>query len=171
MSLRVGALCVAAAHVDFGIREVGGNNLGPIIRRYAANAEPPMKEGIAWCALFVQFCSDLAARTLGIKNPLDRVKLEALVQSYYEEFRLDVIGPNVHPEPGDLVLFKFPRGGKPSETWNHIGFLAQPAKPASTIVVTIEGNTGDVDQRDGDGVYRKPRDTSRYPTCFIRWAA
>lgn len=169
--LRLATLGVALAHVDFGIHEVGGNNRGPMVRKYLANLDPPMAEGAPWCAAFVAYVSDVAARGLGIVNPLDRVKLEALVQSYYDEFRLDVIGPSVRPEPGDLVLFKFPRDGKPSETWNHIGFLAQPPKPGTTIAVTIEGNTGDVDQRDGDGVYRKPRDLAKHPSCIIRWAA
>jgi hypothetical protein len=165
VSLRATTLGVALAHVDFGIREDGGNNRGAMIRRYLGNLEPPMKEGAPWCAAFVQFCADVAARGRGVSNPLDAVKLEAFVQSYYDEFRVDVLGPRVLPEPGDLVLFKF----NGSERWNHIGLVSQP--PVGSVFITVEGNTGDVSQRDGDGVYKKPRDSSKYPTCFIRWAA
>ena len=65
------------------------------------------------------------------------------------------------------MLFKFDG----SQTWNHIGFVARPPKPGTTILWSVEGNTGDVSQRDGDGVYLKSRESSKYPTCFIRWAA
>lgn len=162
-------LGVALGHADVKVREEGGNNRGPRIKAYLANTEPPLAEGAPWCAAFAQYCSDVAARALGIPNPLDAVKLEALVQSYYDYFLLDVIGPAVRPEPGDLVLFKFPKDGKPSPTWNHIGIIARVG-PGTTLV-TVEGNTGDVNQRDGDGVYLKPRDTLKQPTCVIRWAA
>lgn len=165
MSLRDTTLGVALAHVDFGVREVSGNNRGPMIKRYLANCDPPIAEGAPWCAAFVQFCADVAAKGRGIPNPLDQVKLEAFVQNYYDVLKLYVIGPAVTPEPGDLVLFKFEK----SERWNHIGFVAQP--PVGSVFVSVEGNTGDVSQRDGDGVYKKPRDSSKYPTCFIRWAA
>ena len=165
------SLGVALAHADFKIREEGGNNRGPMIRKYLASLDPPMAEGAPWCAAFAAYCSDVAARALGIANPLDAVKLEALVQSYYDYFRLDVIGPAVKPEPGDLVLFKFGKDGKPSETWNHIGIIAQAPKPGLTIAWVVEGNTGDIDQRDGDGVYLKPRDLAKLTSCCIRWAA
>lgn len=167
--IRLVTLGVALGDADHKVREVGGNNAGPRVKAYLANA------GIAvaapWCAAAVQMWSDVAARALGVSNPLDAVKLEALVQSYYDQFALDVIGPTVRPEPGDLVLFKFPKDGKASPTWNHIGLIAQAPKPGTSIAICVEGNTGDVDQRDGDGVYLKPRDLAKLTNCVIRWAA
>ena len=56
-------------------------------------------------------------------------------------------------------------GGAP-RSWNHIGQVARVGP--GTVFVSIEGNTGDVSQRDGDGVYEKPRDSAKQPTCFIR---
>lgn len=165
--IRLVTLGIAVADADHRVREVGGNNRGPRIRQYLQSLDPPLSEGAPWCAAFVSYCSDLAARALGIANPLDRVKHEALVQSYYESFKADVLGPAVMPEPGDLVLFRF----EGSERWNHIGLVAQPPKPGSTLLWSCEGNTGDVSQRDGDGVYLKPRDIAKVPTAFIRWAA
>ncbi len=164
-------LGVALGDADHKVREEGGNNRGPRVRQYLKSLDPPMAEGAPWCAAFVAYCSDVAARALGVPNPLDQVKLEALVQSYYDYLVLDVIGPAVRPEPGDLVLFKFPKDGKPSATWNHIGIIAQPPKPGTSIAICVEGNTGDVDQRDGDGVYLKPRDLTKLTNCVIRWAA
>lgn len=168
--IRLVTLGVALADADHKVREEGGNNKGPRIRAYLASLDPQMAEGAPWCAAACQYWSDVAARALGVPNPLDAVKLEALVQSYYDHFRLDVIGPAVRPEPGDLVLFKFPKDGKASETWNHIGIIAQAPKSGVTIAWVCEGNTGDVDQRDGDGVYLKPRDLAKLTNCVIRWA-
>ena len=168
--IRLVTLGVALGHADVRVREEGGNNRGPAIKKYLASLDPPMAEGAPWCASAVQYWADVAARALGVKNPLDAVKLEALVQSYYDEFRLDVIGPAVRPEPGDLVLFKFPKDRKPSPTWNHIGLIAQAPKTGTSIGWVVEGNTGDIDQRDGDGVYLKPRDLEKLTSCCIRWA-
>lgn len=167
----------AAADADHRVREVGGNNFGPRIKQYLDSLDPPLKQGAPWCAAFVQYCSDRAAKVLGKPNPLDAVKHEALVQSYYDHFEKFVVPgeratkSGFYPEPGELVLFKFPVGGKPADRWNHIGIVAQYPSQGSPIFWCIEGNTGDVDQRDGDGVYLKPRDMSKYPTCFIRWGA
>lgn len=162
MSIRLVALGFAASEADHKVREQGGNNRGPRIRQYLDGA------GIAvdapWCAAFVHYCADGAARALGAVNPLDDVQLEALVQSYYDRLQ----GSEVQPAdvlPGDLALFRF--GG--SERWNHIGLVAQPPRPGATTFWTVEGNTGDVSQRDGDGVYLKPRDLSEYPVCFLAW--
>jgi hypothetical protein len=164
--IRLATLGVALAHADFKVREEGGNNRGPMIRKYLESLDPPIKVDAPWCAAAVQYWSDVAARGLGIRNPLDAVKHEALVQSYYDEFKIDVLGPAVRPEPGDLALFKFEK----SERWNHIGLVAQPPTVGS-MGWFVEGNTGDVSQRDGDGVYLKPRDVSKFPVAFIRWAA
>ena len=74
--------------------------------------------------------------------------------------------PFEHAAPGDLVVFRFPNG---PDRWNHIGILAR-APDEDGVFWCVEGNTGDVDQRDGDGVYLKPRVTNaEYPVLFIRW--
>lgn len=163
--IRAVTLGFALAEADHKVREVGGNNHGPRVQQYLGNLDPPMAEGAAWCAAEIQYSSDRAARGLGIPNPLDAVKLEALVQSYY-----DLLGHNeVRPaevEPGDLVLYKF----NGSQRWNHIGIVAQPPKPGSKVFFAVEGNTGDISQRDGDGVYLKPRELDAgYPVCFLTW--
>ena len=156
-------LGVALAEADHKVREEGGNNNGPRIRQYLDNA------GIAvpapWCAAFVQYCSDVAARGLGVPNPLDAVKLEALVQSYADEFAHQVVDP-WSARPGDLVCFSF--GG---ERWDHIGVIAQP--PVGQSFWTVEGNTSTTDQRDGDSVSVKPRtlDTGTREPLFLRWGS
>lgn len=170
MSIRLVALGFAASEADHKVREVGGNNRGPRIREYLDNV------GIAvdapWCAAFVAYCADGAARVLGTPNPLDDVQLEALVQSYYDRFQGSQVAA-ADVLPGDLALFRF----SGSDRWNHIGFVAQPPKPGSTAFWTVEANTsagvGATDEereREGDGVYVKPRELGAgYPVCFLAW--
>lgn len=158
-------LGVALAEADHKVREEGGNNKGPRIRQYLEGTDPPITIAAPWCAAFVQYCSDVAARGLGMRNPLDDVRHEALVQSYFDHFQDRAI-PAGRVRPGDLVLFRFP--GPPR--WNHIGIVAQPPN-ADGIIWSVEGNTGDVDQRDGDGVYLKPRKVGASPITFLRWWA
>lgn len=159
----VAALGFLAAEVDHGVREEGGNNRGPRIRKYAANIDPPMPDGLAWCAMAVQYAADEAAAVLGVSNPLDAVKLEALVQSYFDELHRDQVAP-ADARPGDLVLYKF--NGSP--TWNHIGLLAR-APGGGLEFYAVEGNTSDENQRDGDAVALKRRELGKYPVCFIAW--
>lgn len=164
MSIRATALGVAACDADHRVRESGGNNRGPRIRQYLENLDPPIAAAAPWCAAAVQYWSDVAARVLGTDNPLDAVRLEALVQSYYDEFGHLEVAP-YEAEPGDLVLFEFGDAGR----WNHIGLLAQPPNPQGHLW-TVEGNTSDQNQRDGDAVVVKPRDLNAgYPVVFLTW--
>lgn len=164
--LQLVTLGVALADADHKVREEGGNNRGARIQDYLRNTEPPINVAAPWCAAAVQYWADVAARHLGVDNPLDAIRHEALVQSYH-----DALAPQglVNPdmvEPGDLALFRFPNG---PDRWNHIGMVVQRPND-SGIFWSVEGNTGDVDQRDGDGVYVKPREVDPgYPVCFLRW--
>lgn len=154
------------------IREKG-QNWHPRIREYWLGQDPPLDiaklaKKPPWCAVFIQFVTDLAATHLGIKNPLNDVKLEAYVQSYVDwaerEGRLLAAGDH-DAKVGDLVVFSF--GGK---RYDHIAIVVRPEVGSEPIVGTIEGNTGDVNQREGDGLYEKTRNLSRNKARLIRWA-
>jgi hypothetical protein len=158
-------LGVMIDEISHEVGEEGGNNMGPRIRQYAENLDPPLTEGYPWCAMLVQFASDLAAKGMGEPNPLDRVRHEALVQSYFDAFE----DQQVEAEQvgfGDLVLYQFPSG---PDRWNHIGVVARPPNEQG-VFAAIEGNTSEQNQRDGDVVARKIRNTNvSYPLTFIRW--
>jgi hypothetical protein len=157
------ALGIAACDADHKVREVGGNNRGPRIRQYLANVG--FAEGAPWCAAAIAYWSDLAARSLGVQNPLDAVKLEALVQSYYDRLQGSEVPPD-QVQPGDLVLYKFGSSGR----WDHIGIVSQPPLPGAKGFTAVEGNTSEESQRDGDAVAFKPRLLDAgYPVCFIAW--
>ncbi|MDH5279533.1 MAG: CHAP domain-containing protein [Thermoleophilia bacterium] len=163
MTLAAVALGFLAAEIDHGVREEGGNNRGPRIRKYAANIDPPMPEGLAWCAMAVQYAADEAAAVLEVANPLDAVRQEALVQSYFDLLHGDQVAP-ADAWPGDLVLYKF----NGSATWNHIGLVARVPGRGDTFTA-LEGNTSDENEREGDAVARKRRELGKYPVCFIAW--
>lgn len=54
---------------------------------------------------------------------------------------------------GDLVLFDFDGKKMPQ----HIGIAIHDYDPVRKMIQTIEGNTGDTNQTNGDGVYKKNR--------------
>lgn len=164
--LELVALGFAIAEVDHEVREEGGNNRGKRVSRYLKNCDPPINVAAPWCAAWVQYVTDLAARFLGWTNPLDEVRREALVADYVE-WAEKRGSPVRRPRPGDLVAFQF--GGK---RWDHIGIVLS-APDATGWFETIEGNTGSGSDRDGDGVFRVRRHAGglKYPVRFIRWAA
>lgn len=164
--IRIATLGVLAGEIDHGVREEGGNNLGPRMKRYRENADPPIGIAVPWCALLIQYASDVAAFALGITNPLDDVRQEALVQSYFDELQDQEVGLS-EVEAGDLAFFKF---GSSDRAWDHIGIVSIPPKPGSKIFTDIEGNTSDDSERDGDAVAYKPRSyLAGYPVTFCTW--
>lgn len=172
MKLPLVTLGMALGDADHGVHEVGGENRGERVARYLANSDPPINVAAPWCAAWVQERADVAAAHLGLVNPLDMVRREALVADYFawaKETRRVV--PVEQAEPGDLICFNF-RG----QGWDHIGFVVRRG-PAGSIY-TVEGNTSpgvgsaNVErEREGDGVFTKTRSTTRQPVAIIRWAA
>ena len=163
MILKSAALGVAMAETDWSVREEGGNNEGKRVRQYLNGAG--INVAAPWCAAFVDYCVDLAAGMLRATNPLEGVKHQALVQSYADTLGHAVVGPQ-DAEPGDLCLFSF--GG---ERWDHIGFVLE-APNSEGFFRSIEGNTSDESQRDGDAVAVKRRTlgTGTREPMFIRWS-
>lgn len=163
-SLRDAALGFAIAELDHGVREVGGQNTGPRVRKYLENAE--INVAAPWCAAFVQYVTDAVCNLLVRPNPLDAVKLEAYVQSYHEWAKnAGVIIPAEQAGPGDLVLYNFN-----GQRWDHIGILLDA--PTDKLFRAIEGNTNDGGAREGDAVQVRVRSMAKnYPVEFVRWAA
>lgn len=159
-SLREVTLGVAIGDARGKVRE-DGTNKGRRITEALKNAG--IDVSAAWCVAIVQLWADDAAAILRVPNPLDEVKLEALVASY-----LDWAVANrrvVAPEkalPGDLVIYKFTTG-------NHAGLLIDTPAADGTFRA-VEGNTNAAGSREGDGVYEKDRGTNKgYSVTFVRW--
>lgn len=167
--LRYLAAAIAMGEAARAVRETEPNG-GKDVRAYLLNCDPPITEAAPWCAAFVQYCTDRAAKGAGVRNPLDAVPLEAYVPSYFALAKEHGwVIPASMADVGDLVLFEWAGGPR---RWNHIGFVAKPPNKVGAFW-TVEGNTSSGDagsQRDGDGVFHRVRSTaSAYRTCFLRW--
>lgn len=166
--LRQLALQVALDDLAKGVREEGPN-WSPRIAEYFADLDPPVilkrHQGYAWCAAAIQFWSDTAAHRFGLRNPLDGVVREALVEDYYSLAKSKgwLIG-SAEADAGDLALYAFHGEGH----WDHIGFVVSPPGQGSEFTA-VEGNTDSHGGREGVEVALRPRDTKDYPVKFARW--
>lgn len=145
------------ALANVGVTEQGGNNSGKFVEVYLDSVG--LDAGNPWCAAFVRFRFEDAAKDLGVKLP------SSFPDSGYcpdysawgrsrglwmpvssDESRDDV-------QPGDLALFWFASKKRHA----HIGIVVEVH---TWGVWTVEGNTSDDSgvNRDGDGVYKKRRD-------------
>lgn len=160
--LKAAALGVMLGWAWADLGEEGGNNSGPFVEKILASLDPPMAPGAAWCAAAVQAAWDVPAEALGVPNPLDAIRREALVADYLEHAQAQGwVAPTDEAEPGDLVIYQFPHG-------NHIGLLVQPPAPDGLTFVDVSGNTSDEDPRDGEGVEVKDRELNGgYPVTFV----
>lgn len=129
-----GALQVAIKEMIAGAREIGGNNMGPFVKKYLAPAGLP--EGNSWCAAFMSWCFLQAANgsksamgfnyTASARNVFDQLKKKGQTFSG--------ITDNLTPEPGDLVVWW--RVSLPSYH-GHIGIVHHIS---DGFLYTIEGN-------------------------------
>ena len=160
----------ADALANVGVTEQGGNNKGKYVEVYldAVNLDP----GDPWCAAFVRYRFEQAAKALGLPLPASFPD-----SGYCPDYRAWGVGRGFwipisseagrSPQVGDLALFYFASKNRVA----HIGIVIE-VHPWG--VWTVEGNTGpeagDGVNRDGDGVYKKRRDWSELGTMggFVR---
>ena len=122
------ALAAAINEMKMGAGEIGGNNLGPFVKKYLHGIVP---EGNPWCAGFVSFCFSQNPAgipfpyTVGARNILQHFKKKDWAQS-----------PNsgYSPMPGDVVVWW--RESLPSGK-GHVGLVHQLH---DGFLYTIEGN-------------------------------
>lgn len=102
---------------------------------------------VPWCAIFVSWVFAEA----GAGSKLLRTAGCEAMEAWAIKNKLTV--PIQTVKAGDVVLFDFNKSGKAQ----HIGIATGVVNPRTHLVPTIEGNTGDVNQVNGDGVYIKRR--------------
>lgn len=148
------ALLVYEASRWVGVKEVGGNNQGELVRMFQ-KAVDNKASGEAWCMAFVQYCvrqCEAAMLALGIpvKNAL-----------FGSEHCLTVWNhmPDQHkmnkPEVGSIVIWRHT-----PTTNGHTGIVSKIVN--ATTFESIEGNTRDSKGivREGDGVLLQTRTTT-----------
>jgi hypothetical protein len=105
------------------------------------------KNNQPWCASFI--CAVFKEAGIGdlIVNSAACVSFEAWGTAH------KLIVPLEKAKRGDLVLFDFTGSKLPQ----HIGIAIHDYDPVRKMIQTIEGNSGDHNQANGDGVYKKNR--------------
>lgn len=160
MNRPVALKAAADAIANIGVTEEGGENRGRYVETYQrATGNRP---GDPWCASFVRFRYEQAAKALGLSLPakMPDSGWSPAYADWAQEAGLWVPVSMAREEPhqvrpGDLICFYF----QAKRRIAHIGIVVAPAELWGCL--TVEGNTGpEVGEvnRDGDGVYRKRRE-------------
>jgi hypothetical protein len=146
---------LSVAQSQVGVRESPlGSNRGPQVDTYLRSCGvDPTAGNYAWCAAFLYYCFDQAARPLAVANPLPKT---AGVHDLWNRLgranhlRLSPPQAALHPEtikPG--MLFFIDAGGG----LGHTGLV----KAVNGVLLdTIEGNTTNIaGSREGIGVFER----------------
>ena len=125
---------VAIAASQLSVRELGGDNRGPEVKKYLSAVG--FKEGAPWCAAFLSWVFAQARYT----EP----------RTAWSPALFPLARKTSDPKPADLVGFYYASLGRIA----HCGIIETKK---NDWLVTIEGNTTAVGSRDGNGVHRKRR--------------
>ena len=159
MLLREKLVLNEIAASKLGIREVGGNNHGPWVKKFLAAVGLP--EGYAWCDGFQSFEMEGAA---GHRLPIESASVG---QTYATGKQLG--WAVTKPARGDLVCYDFNGNGQFDD---HIGLVVKVISIGPTLTLeTVEGNTSSGlagSQGDGDGVFLRRRIVAAKSVGFIR---
>jgi hypothetical protein len=148
------ARVVKLAGDEVGVLEVPpGSNRGPRVDEYLrAVGLDPGAGSFAWCAAFVYWCFERAARGLGRTNPLPRT---AGVLEHWRRAgkagvtRLAAADATADPgrvRPGMVFVLDLGAG---------LGHTGLVESVQGGRLVTLEGNTNDGGSREGIGVFRR----------------
>lgn len=136
-----------------GVREQGGNNLGPEVWMFQKSIG--LEPGDPWCAAFVCFCIKEAAKHLGVKP-----KFEYGGSAYKLWTRNLALALTA---PGENCVFLIDHGlSKTGHRIGHAGFVVAQNQSHSETLETMEGNTNAAGSRDGDGAYHKSREVAEF---------
>lgn len=134
-------LTLKIAKSQMGIGEVPrGSNWGEPVQTYLKSVG--ITTPAPWCMAFVYWCTNEAAKQLGIENPL--LQTGHVLTQFNKRKSLQVVG---HPERGDIFIMDF-GGGK-----GHTGFVSEVT---GATIQTIEGNSNPAGSREGVVVCAKP---------------
>lgn len=146
-------LFVCAAEACVGIREVGGNNEGPMVELIQETVGSADRE--PWCMSFVQTCLAYAELKTGVKSPIPAGEHCMSIWSSTPSTNRVIFSP----KRGAIVIWK--HGAGPS---GHTGIFLERD---NTNFYAIEGNTeaglnpdGSI-EREGGGVYKTKRNMVR----------
>lgn len=129
------------ASSQIGVSEIPkGSNWGDGVKKYLNSVG--INFPAAWCMAFVYWCTDQAAKELGVKNPL--IKTGGVMAQWNQ---IPKSMKHTEPQPGDIFIMDFGVGK------GHTGFVTAVQ---GDRIQTIEGNSNDEGSREGFEVCRKP---------------
>lgn len=152
------------------VEECPPSNRGKRVDEYQRRTGLPLqdgKEGFAWCACFLYFCFDEAAKKLSRKNPLIKT---AGCQDHWNRSKTAGIAQitstraTSNPElikPGMIFIMAFGGGT------GHTGIVESVN---GGFISTIEGNSNNAGSRDGFGVFRLTRKINTINRGFIDYS-
>jgi hypothetical protein len=153
----VRAFALALAHAQLGTRE-NPNNWGSRVSQFLAAVG--WNKPAPWCAAFVIWCTDKAAKSRGAKAGIKRTASCTLFRQWAKRrgFLIE------RPTPGDIfILWRTVEGVmRPA----HMGFVLDVRSDSFT---TVEGNSNNDGSREGKEVVTLRRSFGG-DTEFIAWA-
>ena len=139
-AVRSKAVAVAISEMRSGVREIGAEDRGPAIDRYATNARSglSLREGVPgrqWCGMFIYWCYSVAAREEGVPLPFAATDLWSGQRLFRFASHLpSVIVPTEEAVlPGDIYVAQS----------NHIGMAI--AYHNAELFKAIDGNQSSAD--------------------------
>jgi len=130
-------------------------NRGAAVARYLKSVG--LGEGYPWCMAFIYWCVDVAAKRLGVDNPL--VKTGGVLYQWTHS-TLQKLPPRAsNLMPGDIFIIDTGSGH------GHAGFVKEIH---GGYITTIEGNSNDNGSREGVEVVQRERAISEINKGFIR---
>jgi hypothetical protein len=132
--MREKAVGVAVSEMRQNVREVGSEDRGPFIDRYATNARSglSLREGVAgreWCGMFIFWCYTEAARSCSVRLPILATDIWSGQRLFHwaQHNRSTIVSGDVRP--GDIYVAQS----------NHIGMVIA-AMPDPQTFKSIDGN-------------------------------
>lgn len=127
-----------------------GSNRGPQVDVYLRRVGlDPTAGSYSWCAAFVYYCFDEAAKSLSVKNPLPKTAgvLKLWKTSAFSKIsQADALNNPALVTPGDIFIIDHGAG------LGHTGIVESIN---GGNMVTVEGNTNGALSRNGYGVFRQ----------------
>ncbi len=129
-----------------------GSNRGPEVDKFVKSVGLNPAGRFPWCAAFIYYCFDQAAKQLGIANPVVRTAgvldhwNRAAAQKVPRITSARAQGDPTLVKPGHLFIMDYGGGS------GHTGIVE---RVIGGKLVTIEGNTNNGGSREGIGVFRR----------------
>jgi lysozyme family protein len=160
---------VAASEEQQHVREVPlGSNRGPRVDQYLRAAGiDPTTGSYPWCASFVVWCFDSAARALGVASPVPRTAgvhdmWQKAGRAGFRRIPYDAaIADPSQVQPGHVFFIDTGEGH------GHTGLVVGRS---GIDLQTIEGNTNELGGREGIGVFARTRPVRQATLGFVEFS-